>query len=138
MAHPRGIQDQVKFTGFVNQVKLMELYKNCTCLVMPSRVPETFGLSGLEAMSFQKPVVATNVGGISEWLHDNENGRLVKSNDAHSLAKALDSLLADREKAKNMGEKGYQIYQNSFLPRHHIEPLLAYFNEIIREESHDR
>lgn len=130
-----GLQKQVSFIGFVKQEKLINLYKKCTCLVMPSRVPETFGLSGLEAMSFAKPVIASAVGGIGQWLKDGENGFLIPSNDALALAGALDKLAGDRALAAQMGKTGYEMFKDNFMPEHHITGLMKYIKELTQEDT---
>lgn len=130
-----GISERVEFLGFVDQDKLKELYKNCTCVVMPSRVPETFGLTGLEAMSFGKPVIASDVGGISQWLENGKNGYLVAGNDVLAMSKALDALLSNRQNAEEMGRNGYLMYKDRFIPERHIQPLKEYFAKKIREEK---
>ncbi len=126
-----GLNELVKFNGFVNQEKLMKLNRDCTCLVMPSRVPETFGLSGLEAMSWSKPVVASDVGGISQWLKHGINGYLIKGNDPQAMASALDKLLSDRVRAAEMGRAGYVIYKKEFTPEVHLDSLMKYFERVI-------
>lgn len=127
-----GLDKKVTFLGFVEQQKLKNLYSNCTCVIMPSRVPETFGLSGLEAMSWSKPVIASNVGGISQWLTDGENGYLVPPNQAEALAEKIDKLLSNRDEAIRMGKRGYEIYKEKFTATEHLESLQVYFKEIIK------
>jgi glycosyltransferase involved in cell wall biosynthesis len=127
-----NLEDRVKFIGFVNQEKLKTLYSNCTCVIMPSRVPETFGLSGLEAMSWSKPVIATNVGGIGQWLEHEKNGYLVPSNNGCLLAEMIDKLLSDRKRAEAMGKLGFERYKEKFTPAKHIDSLQNYIEEIIK------
>ncbi|MCF7912917.1 MAG: glycosyltransferase family 4 protein [Candidatus Cloacimonetes bacterium] len=127
-----GLEDRITFLGHVEQAKLQELYRNCTCVIMPSRVPETFGLSGLEAMSWSKPVIATNVGGIGQWLKNEKNGFLVFPNDGKYLAFIIDELLSDRERAKNMGKQGYKMYKKNFTAVRHLDSLQQYFEQIIK------
>lgn len=126
-----NLEDRVRFIGHVDQERLKALYSNCTCVVMPSRVPETFGLSGLEAMSWSKPVIATDVGGISQWLKQGENGYLVPSNDGLYLAGTIDKLLSNRKMAKTMGKTGYKMYMENFNAAKHLDSLQNYFKKII-------
>ena len=50
---------------------------------------EPFGLVGLEGMAHAKPVVAFDVGGVSDWLVDGENGFLVPRGDVDAMAAAI-------------------------------------------------
>jgi glycosyltransferase involved in cell wall biosynthesis len=73
--------------------------------VLPS-LYEGFGIAILEAMAAGKPVVATTVGGIPEFVVPGETGLLVEPGNAAALAQAIDSLLRDPERAKHMGMRG--------------------------------
>lgn len=92
-----GIAKSVVFKGHVNQAELYDLYRKMTVFVMPSRWPEAFGKVGIEAMSVGTPVVATNVGGVKDWLEDGKNGLLVKPNEPRNLAEAIEKILNNKE-----------------------------------------
>lgn len=126
-----GLQDRVKFLGFMKKNELEKLYRECFCLIMPSRVPETFGLSGLEAMSFAKPVIASDVGGISQWLEDGKTGILFDVEKKGTLGSAMLKLWKNPELAARMGNNGLTQYQAKYQPENHIDKLAEYFNEII-------
>ena len=67
-----------------------------------------------EAQLMKKPVVATNVGGISELMKDNETGFLVKKGSADELIEKLSLLINDKEKRKIMGDAGKKFIENNF------------------------
>ncbi|MEM9365394.1 MAG: glycosyltransferase [Planctomycetota bacterium] len=69
---------------------------------------EASPVSILEALACETPVVATNVGSISETVLDEKTGFLVPSGDAARLASAIDNLLKDPEKRQMMGRQGRQ------------------------------
>jgi starch synthase len=73
-------------------------------------VYEPLGIVNLEAMACGTAVVASRVGGIPEVVDDGRTGLLVDVEDDFEarLARALDSLLADPEGARRMGEAGRQ------------------------------
>jgi len=75
---------------------------------------EGFSNSILEYMAAGKPVVATNVGGASEAIVENETGFLVESNDDETLANRLIELLQSEEKAATFGAKGRQVAEEKF------------------------
>jgi glycosyltransferase involved in cell wall biosynthesis len=66
------------------------------------------------AHSFQRPVVATTVGGLPEVVADGESGLLVPPADAEQLAQALLALLQDRDKAIAMGKRGRLLVETRF------------------------
>jgi len=89
--------DRVKFVGKVSQEQLNDYYKKAYCLVVPSRAPETFNLVGIEAQKVGLPVVATDVGGISQWLKHDVNGLLVAPNDIKDLQRKINMLIEDKK-----------------------------------------
>src|SRR4030095_12504297 len=72
-----GLSDRVKFKGFVPQDELKSYYRECTVVALSSVWPEPIATVGLEVMRHGLPVVAFDVGGVSEWLVDGCNGFLV-------------------------------------------------------------
>lgn len=135
MAKNLGLADRVNFVGRVESVKLEKLYAEAEMVIVPSITPETFGLVGLEAMSFAKPVVAANVGGISMWLQHNENGLLFSSGNSEELAQAIIKLHKEPELRENMGKKGQKILQEKFRPQQHLQKIIQLFHKLV--ENYD-
>lgn len=127
-----GLEDRVNFLGRLSQQAMADYFINCLAVVVPSRWPEPFGSVGIEAMSYKKPVIATDVGGISDWLQDGHNGFLVKYNDIAHFAERINLLFYNRKKAKDMGEKGYQMFLGEFSKDKHMHDLLDFFNHLIK------
>jgi glycosyltransferase involved in cell wall biosynthesis len=74
-------------------------------VVVPSRA-EAFGLTALEAMLAERPVVASAVGGLPELVEDGTTGYLVPPDDPDALAEALRGLLGDPDRRRAMGAAG--------------------------------
>jgi glycosyltransferase involved in cell wall biosynthesis len=102
------IADRVDFVGQINDTKkLMEIYKSSDIFVLPSEEdPSPIAL--VEAMCFGLPIIATNVGGIPEWLEDGVNGILVPPKNSQVLANAILKLIQDIYLREKMGQKGYE------------------------------
>jgi glycosyltransferase involved in cell wall biosynthesis len=100
-----GIASRVVFSGMRRDIpqllSLMEIF------VLPS-LYEGFGIAILEAMAAGKPVVASTVGGIPEFVVSGESGLLVPPGDSVALAAAIRQLLARPERAKAMGCRGQE------------------------------
>lgn len=122
-----GIRGLVDFTGWLSRDKLAAPLTKSTVIVVPSIWPEPFGLVGLEAMTCSKPVVAFDVGGISEWLRDGTNGYLVPVKSVAVLAQRIDSLLRDKRKAAGMGAEGLRMVKTFFSKESHFEHLFSAF-----------
>ena len=98
-----GLTEQVIWTGFRSDVP--ELLRLCDIFVLPS-VREPFGRVIIEAMATGRPVVATASGGVPEIVVNGQTGLLVPPEDAQSLAGAIETLLADSQRAQQMGAEG--------------------------------
>jgi glycosyltransferase involved in cell wall biosynthesis len=97
----------VRFTGRVSDDELLGLYATSSVVIFPP-ADEDYGYIALEAFLSRKPVVTcTDSGGPLEFVVDGENGRVVAP-DAALLGAAVADLLADSEKAKRFGERGFE------------------------------
>ncbi|HLZ34215.1 MAG TPA: glycosyltransferase [Nitrospira sp.] len=106
-----GIVSRVVFAGVRRDIpRLLPLFD---VFVLPS-LYEGFGIAILEAMAAGRPVVATTVGGIPEFVRQGETGILVKPGDAASLANAISSLLQHPEQAREMGLRGQKVVRDHF------------------------
>jgi len=87
-----ALQNRVKFFGFVEQSKMMDYFQNADIFIRPS-LSEGLGTAFLEAMAAGLPVIATPVGGIPDFLRDNETGLFCEINNPKSIAEKVKLLL---------------------------------------------
>ncbi len=104
-----NLQDKVVFPGYVDDNLLAALYQRATVFVFPSFY-EGFGLPPLEAMSYGLPVVSSNSSCLPEVLGD--AALYFNPYDIKDMAGKISSLLADKEKAKELVQKGYHRLQD--------------------------
>jgi glycosyltransferase involved in cell wall biosynthesis len=71
--------------------------RTSTVTVVPSLVPETFGMVALEAMALGRPLVASRIGGLAELLRHEDTAVLVHPGDAEEMRRALAMLLEQPE-----------------------------------------
>jgi glycosyltransferase involved in cell wall biosynthesis len=128
-----GLEGRVTFKGFIPQTELQEFYREASAVLVPSVWPEPLGLVGLEAMRNALPVVAFDAGGVGDWLHDGENGFLVPWMDANRYAEKIDALLADKQLARAMGERGFERFVRDYDFADYIERLEDLFCRVARE-----
>lgn len=86
----------------------MTILKQSQVLVVPSRI-ESLPTVVKEAFYMRVPVVATDVGGTSELVKDGQTGVLVPSGDEEKLLEAVNTLLADKNKAGRLAESAYDF-----------------------------
>jgi phosphatidylinositol alpha-1,6-mannosyltransferase len=106
-----GIADQVEFTGWMNSDELHQLYQAADLFIAaPTRGAggevEAFGLVFVEASLAGLPIVATRSGGIVDIVLEGETGLLVDEDEPEQLAAAIQSLLADPGRARQLGAAG--------------------------------
>ncbi len=101
------------FTGNLKDNMLPAVYSCADVFVLPS-IQEGQGIVLLEAEASGKPVVAFDVGGINEAVHNGETGLLVKRGNTGELTDALLKLLSDRTLRQKMGANGRRFVSDSF------------------------
>jgi len=100
--------------GFIPRKHVFELLSLSHCLIFPSRTPEPFSISILEAMAFRRPVIAYNVGGVSDAIIDGYNGFLVRRGDYKSLADKIVYLSEHPQEIKRLGENGFKVVSENY------------------------
>lgn len=132
-AEPRGVQRLYKIftTGWLGPEELNAAYACSDVIVYPSVCFDTFGLMNLEAMAMKKPVVATCFGGSKEIVVDGETGCIVNPLNIKEMAEKIEYLLNNPEKAREMGERGYERALNKFNLNEEINKYLAIFKKLI-------
>lgn len=86
-----NLNDRVVFFGQASPDQVVQLLNGCQVAVIPSR-QEPFGITALEAMAAGKPVLATRVGGIPEFLP--EEGNLMVDVSSQALAEGIERLIS--------------------------------------------
>lgn len=124
-----GLQKRVQFLGWKSREDLAKIYGDAAVVVVPSIWNEPFGLVGIEAMANRKPVVAFNVGGISDWLVDGFNGTLAQSKSVKHLGEAINIILLNSDLARQYGDNGFSLYEKKFSKEIYFRRLLEIFNE---------
>ena len=108
-----GLQNTVRFLGLLDRDKLMDEYKRCTLVALPS-IQENAPMAIIEGMAAGKPVVATRVGGVPDLVIEGETGYMVRAGDDVAMAQRLGQLLDNEDLAKRMGERGREVSRERF------------------------
>ncbi|RFP88103.1 colanic acid biosynthesis glycosyltransferase WcaL [Rhodobacteraceae bacterium 63075] len=99
------LTDRVTFLGYRSQSEVSELLANADALVLPS-FAEGVPVVLMEAMAAARPVIATQVAGVSELVKDSISGLLCQPGDAQALTSAIRHLVQDAKAADRMGQAG--------------------------------
>lgn len=125
-----GLDDRVRFLGYVPATELARHYREASLAVVSSVWPEPFGLAGLEAMRHGLPVVAFDVGGIRAWLEDGVTGLLAPWMDRVAYAERIDRLLQDKPLARRLGGQAREAAAGRFDFSRYVTGLENLFNRL--------
>lgn len=120
------LEDEVIFTGFVDDEDLPALYSQADLFVYPS-LYEGFGLPPLEAMVCGTPVLTSNCSSLPEVVGD--AGLLVDPKDVDEIAKGILQVLKNREFREKIREKGIERAKR-FSPQRAIEATIEVYREM--------
>jgi glycosyltransferase involved in cell wall biosynthesis len=125
-----GIKSRVSFHSHSSAIR--DYYEAIDLLVLPSR---SEGLPNvvLEALSLSLPVVATNVGAVSEVLSDGETGWIVPPDDPEALAQAIVAVFADTDARKRVSAAGNHMVLEKFSPATRGDKILQVYEHVLRE-----
>jgi glycosyltransferase involved in cell wall biosynthesis len=128
LAHDVGVSDRILWEGWSDTPQAH--LRSIDVLAVPSRF-EGSPLVILEALLAGTPVVAADVGSVSEAVHDGETGLLVPPEDAVALADALRRLLTDDALRARFLKQGPGIVRERFLAAHMTAAFQSLYREIL-------
>lgn len=112
-ATPETNLPNCRVVGLVPVSQVDQYYQEATIFCLPTTL-EPFGVVFVEAMTHQLPIIATQVGALSDMVIPDYNGYLVPPHNVADLTAALLSLLADSEKRYQFGQNSYQLAQERY------------------------
>jgi glycosyltransferase involved in cell wall biosynthesis len=131
-----NIEKNVKFLSWVSGKEKYSYYKSADVCILPSRF-EGFGIALLEAMVCEKPVVASNVGGIPYIVEDGIIGFLFEPDKVDDLANKMIILLKDEKLRKRMGDAGREKAKE-FTWERVAEKTMQTYQEVINGYAQER
>lgn len=121
------VEDSVEFVSKKPQSQVREYLSVADLLLLPSQ-SESFGLTALEAMACEVPVIATRVGGIPELVEDGGCGYLFEIGDVDGMAQAAVRILGDESVREQLGSRGREIAASQFA----TEKIIPQYEDLYR------
>ena len=128
LARELNIFDEVKFLG--KQVELVPLLSTAHLFLIPSQ-SESFGLSALEAMACELPVIASSVGGLPELVIHGETGYIAEIGDIERMTKYAIDLLSNEVKYKMFAAESRKRAVEMFNIKIIVDEYEQYYNYIL-------
>lgn len=127
-----GLKDRVHFAGFIDDSMARALYRYADVAVVPSTY-EPFGIVALEAMAAGAPLVASDVGGLTDIVEHGVNGLKALPGNVSSLTEQIDRLLADRPLARRLAGEALRQVRERYSWEEVARSTLDFYNSV--EES---
>lgn len=127
LVEQKQLGHRVHFLGLVSEVRPVIAASDAT--VLASTAVETFSIAMLESMSMSTPMIATDIGGMSEAIINNDTGWLIQPGDRDELVSVITALVNDRENLAVTGQNARQKVMNAFSLQ-----LMADKTEIVIDE----
>lgn len=128
LAEEKGISQQVKFSGFVDQETIAKTLRESDIFVLPS-FAEGIPVALMEAMAIGIPVIATYVGGITELVIDHQTGQMVSPSDPVTLAEAIARYIDHPEWCQTIAKSAREKVETDFNIENQIDKLAKLFSE---------
>ncbi len=129
------LEESVFLLGTIPNSNLGSYYKACDIFCLPScHKSEAFGIVLIEAMRFEKPVVATNIPGSGvSWVNlDKVTGLNAENENPLSIAEAIISLLSDDQLRAEYGKNAYNRYKELFTDKQMRKSFDELYNNLLK------
>ncbi|MGF1765614.1 glycosyltransferase family 4 protein [Aliivibrio kagoshimensis] len=127
-----GVANKIDFIGWVSGEEKLNWLAKTSIFALPSYL-EGFPMGVLEAMSAKIAVVASNVGGIPDAIHNNEEGILIYPGDIPKLSLALDTLLSNDDLRLQYASAARERYLLHFSPQVVIPEIESIYNQLLKD-----
>ena len=129
--HPAVLGGKVELLGTVYGPQLEELLGQAAFVVVPSEWYDNLPMIVCQAFAAGKPVVASRINGIPEYVRHEENGLLFSPGDSKELATSMERLSLDRALHRRLAEQARQTAERCFRPQRWLSEM----NAVLREAS---
>lgn len=135
MVERLGVAGVCHFVGSRPHAEIPLWLAAADCLVLPS-LSEGLPTIVVEAMFCKTPVVATNVGGTPEVVHDRRTGLLVEASDEAALARALTEILTDPTLAAALAQGAEAEVKGSLTWEANARSTIAAYEDVLLRQTH--
>ena len=125
----------VEFPGHLDRTGLDELLSSSLLSVVPSLWYENLPNALLESLACGTPVVASDIGSLSEALGGTGAGALFRPGDAGDLARVLLQTVEGRDDLSAMGTAAAALARTRYAPERHAETLVALLEDLMRGKA---
>ena len=129
IVNERNLNERVKFIPFVDQKELPKYLKVSDIFIRPS-LSEGLGNSFLEAMVVKIPIIATSVGGILDFLKDEETGLFCGVHNPESISEKVKKILSDVDLKNKLIKNAYKMVLKKYNWENIAKDMQKIFNKL--------
>jgi glycosyltransferase involved in cell wall biosynthesis len=121
----------IEFLGYLTPPEITSVMRSAVALVVPSQSYETFGLVAIEAFARGKPVLASDLGALSELVSSGHNGFLIPHDQVSAWTELLLWCGTHDQEMQNMGANAYLTYQQIYTRSANYQKLMAIYDRVL-------
>lgn len=128
----------VELLGFASGESLVEQIRNSSYVIVPSEWEENNPMTVIEAYSYGKPVIGSNIGGLPEIIDDGETGFIFNTFDKSDLVNVISKAMAISDTAyEALSSNARKFAEEHFDAEKHYEKLIGIYNMAILENRNE-
>lgn len=124
--------EQVEMYGFLSKEEVLDCMSRASFVIVPSRWYECFPRVILEAYALGVPVIASDLGSMTELVRDKETGLLFRVGDPEDLAHKIRFAIEHPADLAKWGERAHQTFEEHFTARSAYERLIDIYRCVSR------
>lgn len=121
----------VEFLDHKSRIELLDYYKKCKFVVIPSEWYENAGLIIFEAYACGKPVIGSGIGGIPEFIKDTERGLVFIPGNKDDLVATIRYLLNNPDLVEEMGENAKKYLIEAHGGEAHYKEIIKIYEKVL-------
>ncbi len=130
-----GGKGEIQLLGYLDYDKMINLMKKAIFSIHPSLMHETFGRTIIESYATGTPVIASKMGGFEELVEDGKTGILFYPPTQNNIAKAIKEALSHREKLREWGINGRNLFLKKFTKDIAYRKLMEIYDQVLDEKG---
>jgi glycosyltransferase involved in cell wall biosynthesis len=136
MVEEHNLGQDVIFTGRIPYKEVQNYHNMIDIEVIPSILDsESFGVSAVEAMACEKPLIVSNVGGLPEVVIDGVTGIVVPPKDSIAIANSLENLINNPELRTKLGKGGRKRVKELYEWDNNVNLMISIYEKILRGQN---